>query len=282
MPDPVKLQTLIRSAVAATRSTPGRLGRTLTLPADTREVIVAGDLHGHVGHFQTIFQCADLAKNPYRHLVLQELIHSPFRYPDDSDKSHQLIDLFCMLKSQFPARVHYVPGNHELAQRFDQPVIKNDDEYNDLFRRGITTAYGPHAQAVYDGYLMLFDALPLAIRLPNRVFLSHSLPRARNLEAFDLKVLEADAVAREEFSSGGSVHSLVWGRDTSEANSDAFLKKVDADRLVTGHIVQDEGFAFASPRHLIVDGSHSPAAFAMIPTERVLTDDEFRACVRTI
>ena len=282
MPDPIKLQTTVRGAIAATRSTVGRRGRTLALPAETREAIVVGDLHGHIGHFQTMFRVADLAKYPLRHLVFQELIHSPFRYPDDSDKSHQLVDLFCTLKNQFPHRVHYILGNHELAQRYDQPVIKNEDEYNDLFRRGVTTAYGSHGDAIYDGYMLLFDSLPLTIRLPNRVFLSHSLPRARNMAAFDPGVLERDALDPGEFSPGGSVHSLVWGRDIGEANSTAFLAKVDADRLVTGHIVQDDGFRFVTDRHLIVDGSHSPSGYALIPTDRPLGDDDFRACVRTI
>ena len=49
-------------------------------------------------------------------------------------------------------------------------------------------------------------------------------------------MLERDRLSEADLQPGGSVYALVWGRDTSLANAAAFLDKVDADLLITGHI----------------------------------------------
>src|SRR5439155_25003548 len=126
----------------------------------------------------------DQARHPRRHLILQELIHSPFHYPAGGDKSHQLVDLLAALKCQFPRQVHLLLGNHELAQGTDSTIFKGDVSYNEMFKTGIATAYGARAGEIYAAYLALFAAVPLAVRTPNRVFLTHSLPAAGRLAAF--------------------------------------------------------------------------------------------------
>src|SRR5947209_6550944 len=115
MPDPIRHLTTLRRAVVAFRSTPGRRGRVGYLE-DVDEVLVAGDLHGNLENFKTVLQRAELAAHPRRHLVLQEVVHGPHRYPAGGDKSHQLLDLLAALKCQFPRQVHFLMGNHELAQ----------------------------------------------------------------------------------------------------------------------------------------------------------------------
>ena len=163
-----------------------------------------------------------------------------------------------------------------------QLVAKGDDDYNTLFREGVTTAYAPHDEAVYAAYLELFRVLSLAVRTPNRVFLSHSLPSPKYLEGFDLALLSGDNVPAEAFLPKGSLYGLVWGRDTREEHAAAFLAKVGADFLVSGHIVCDEGFATPNPRQVILDCSHSPAAFGLFPADRPLSREEFVGSVRRI
>src|SRR5207248_1103980 len=80
----------VSRAARACRDTRGRLGRLVRLEAD--EVLAAGDLHGHLENFRRLLQRADLAGHPRRHLVLQELVHGLFEYPQGGDKSHQLLD----------------------------------------------------------------------------------------------------------------------------------------------------------------------------------------------
>ena len=281
MPDPSRLLNTIARAIDALRATPGRCGWLVEL-TDASDVIVAGDLHGHIANFQTVYKAADLANHRRRHLVLQEVVHSKFRYPLGGDKSHQLLDLFSALKNQFPSRVHLLMGNHELAQWTGNPIMKGDEDLNALFSSGIAEAYGNRAAEIESAYQQLFSALPLAIRLPNRVFLCHSLPAAQYAERFDLSILETDEPPNEAWQPKGILYALLWGRDCSKANAELFLNKVNCDWLITGHIPCDAGFATPNERQLIVDCSTSPAAYAVVPADRPLTRDEFLNVIRVI
>jgi len=274
--------THLRQAVALVRATPGRRGHTVALQNCT-EVLVAGDMHGHIPHFQALLKTADLANRPTRHFVLQEVIHGKFRYPRGGDKSHQLVDLFAALKCQYPGQVHMLPGNHELAQWTDRPVLKADQNQNALFRDGVTEAYGPaYGPKIYAAYLELFQALPAVLRVPNGVLISHSLPAARFLPLFDPARLERDAYADEDLQPGGSLHSLLWGRDTTAEAVSSFLRKMGCDLLVSGHIACNDGFAVPNDRQVILDCAETPAGFALFPADRKITHAELVACVRTI
>jgi hypothetical protein len=276
MPDPAKLLTTLNRAAEAVRAVPGRTGRVVTL-ADAEDVLVGGDLHGHLGNFRALMDKADLAHHPRRHLVLQEVVHGPFRYANRGDKSHQLLDLVAALVCQFPGRVHFIPGNHELGQATGREIQKGDDDLNALFVAGIEAAYGEHAGAVYDAYLDLIAAVPMAVRTANRVFVSHSLPSELRMDLF-----RYDDLLREtqpsDLDSHGSVHVLVWGRDTRPATVAAFLKKVDADLLITGHIPLESGYSAPNGRQLILDSMGTPAGYCLFPAERSITHAELVRC----
>ena len=111
------------------------------------------------------------------------------------------------------------------------------------------------------------------------MFLSHSLPSASKLPAFDLAVLEKETQEEADLLPGGSVHSLVWGRDTSLANVTAFLQKVDADLLVTGHLPCDQGYEVPNERQIILDSLGTPACYCLFPADRPLSHAELVACV---
>src|SRR5262249_46758588 len=198
MPAPDRMLTHLRQALTLVRATPGRRGHVVELQNCT-EVLVAGDLHGHVGNFQVLLKTADLGNHPTRHFVMQEVIHGRHRYPSGGDKSHQLVDLFAALKCQFPKQVHYIPGNHELAQWTGRKVLKADEDLNALFEEGTRAAYGPQfGPEIYQTYLMLFQALPVALRAANGVLIAHSLPAARLMVLFDPARLEAEVYAEAD------------------------------------------------------------------------------------
>ncbi len=271
MPSPEKMLPLLRQAISLVKATPGRLGHWVQL-ADCDEVLVAGDLHGHVPNFQAIWKLADLAQHPRRHLVLQELIHGPFRYPTTGEKSHQLVDLFAMAKSQFPKRVHYLPGNHELAQWTGRKIIKGDADLNEQFRLGALTAYGKDFMPeIYRAYLELFKVCPLGLMTPNHVFLSHSLIPAKSLAAFRLSQLQTDDYQESDYLPGGVVYSVLWGRDTSSETVEQFLQKVEADFLVTGHVPADEGYTVPNERQVTLDCSQTPGGYLLFPADRPVT-----------
>jgi hypothetical protein len=281
MPQPDRLLSTLQRATAAFRATPGRRGHLIDASA-AGEVLVAGDMHGNVDNFGRLLKVADLGQHPRRHLVLQEVIHGKFRYPDGGDKSHQMLDLIAALKCQFPQRVHFLPGNHELSQWTNRRIGKGDDDLNDLFRQGVNTAYGRHAAAIYDAYMEMLQAAPLVVRTANRVFLSHSVPGAKQLETFDPAVLEREEFRAEDLVLGGTVHGLLWGRNATVEHVTAFLEKVDADWLITGHIPQDRGYAVPNSRQIILDAQGSPACFCLFPADRPLSQQELVDLIGTL
>src|SRR5438128_1385887 len=135
MPDPVRLLNTIKKATDCFRRTPGRTGRLIEL-TDVEDVLIAGDLHGHVGNFRKLLDAADLANHPKRHFVVQELIHGSLPCTEPSvDQSHRLVDLTCATKCLYPKQVHYLLGNHELSQWTDRSIMKNDQNLNSLFQQ---------------------------------------------------------------------------------------------------------------------------------------------------
>jgi hypothetical protein len=278
MPNADRLRTTLRRAISAFRTTPGRRGRVVTLTAAT-EVLVSGDLHGNLANFRGLLDRAQLRAHPARHLVFQEIIHGPHRYADGGDKSHQLVDLIAALKCEFPGQVHYLPGNHELAQASGRQVGKEDDDLNVRFRSGVASAYAPLDDEIYGLYCELFAVAPLALRTANRVLLTHSLPNRIALERFDPAVLDKDAIAESESLPGGSVYALLWGRDTREETVAGFLDRMEADLLVTGHIPCEGGFATPNGRQMILDCAGDPACFCLFPTDRPLDHSQLVACV---
>jgi hypothetical protein len=270
MPDPERILTTLRRAIQCFRDTPGRRGRVVALEGAS-EVFVSGDLHGNLENFRQLLSRANLAQNPGRHFVLQEVVHGPYHYPAGGDKSHQLLDLVAALKCQFPRQVHFLLGNHELAQCTERRIAKGDLDLNQCFREGVGTAYGGRAPEVYAVYKELLGIVPLALRTANRILLSHSLPPASRLETFDPAVLECDCSTEAEVVPGGSVHALVWGRDTRAETAAAFLAKMDADLLISGHVPCENGYDTPNDRQLILDSLGAPACFCLFPTDCPLT-----------
>ena len=128
----------------------------------------------------------------------------------------------------------------------------------------------------------MFATLPLALRTSNRIFLSHSLPSARRRQEFDPAVLECEELAAEELLPGGSAFALLWGRDASAANVEAFLRTVDADLLISGHIPCTGGFDTPNERQLILDSLGANAACCLFPADRPLTFAELVGCVKML
>lgn len=281
MPAPERLLVLLRQARVLLRAVPGRRGRFLEL-TEADDLLITGDLHGHLGNFHSLLRVADLAQHPRRHLIFQELIHGPFRYPDGGDKSHQLVDLFAALLVQFPRQVHYLLGNHELAQMTGRPILKGDDNCNALFEAGVKRAYGHLAPQIYQAYLDLFAELPVMIRTSNRLLICHSLPDPRHLAAFSLERLQREPPASEDYASGGTVHSLVWGRNVQQGHAAAFLRLCDADLLITGHLPCPDGFDIPHDRQIILDCAASPSSYLLVPANRPLSHAELIGCLRTV
>lgn len=283
MLDPQKILKTVRRATEMMRSTPGRDGSVVSLD-DVEDVLIVGDIHGHLHVLTQVLKIAALDKHPRRHLVLQEPTHDTRVNPDDGDvdRSHRLIDLICALKCQTPERVHLILGNHELSEFTGRSISKNGFALNGLFRQGVQESYGDHADAIVAAYHDLFRALPLAVRTPNRVLLVHTIPDALALDTLDLDVLRSAEWPPEAIARGGTVYALTWGRDTSPETVDRFAAMVDADFFLTGHQPCEKGFKKANHRTIILDGTDPYPTYCLFKANEPASLDALAKGIRLV
>ena len=174
-------------ATAVNLHAPGRQNSVVVVtPELADEVMITGDLHGNRRNFNLIRRIADLARHPRRQLILQEVCHGGPVYPQNGGcMSHAMLEDVAKLIVQFPGQVHFILGNHELAELTEYPIQKNKQMLNLMFRLGLQHMYGPATEKVREAYLPFLESCPLAVRLPGGVFVSHSVPEKADTDRFD-------------------------------------------------------------------------------------------------
>jgi len=262
-------------AARAALETPGRRHGVVYLTAELAdEVLVTGDLHGHRDHFTAICRVADLANHPRRHLILQEVCHGGPTYSEGGGcMSHTLLEDVAKLKTQFPDQVHFLLGNHELAELTEYPIQKNKQMLNLLFRMGLQHAYGQATERVRSAYLPFLEHCPLAVSLPSGVFISHSIPENVEKGEFDATIFSRE-VRPLEYYERSSVFDLVWGRDYRPENARAFAKLVGAKVLINGHEPCPDGFCVPNDVQIILDCCGDRGSYVMLPVGEELSQSE--------
>jgi len=270
-----RLLSVFDQAAEANRQTPGRQGNVVALSAElAAEVMVTGDLHGHRRNFNLIRRLAALDTHPRRHLVLQEVCHGGPTYPDCGGcMSHTILEDVAWLKSKYPERIHFILGNHELAELSDFPIQKAQQLLNVQFRLGVQRMYGPATERVCEAYRRFLQSCPLAVRLPQGVFISHSLPEEVDRVGFDASVFTRELTA-DDYGERGDAFRLVWGRDYRGANARAFAQLVGAKVLINGHEPCYQGFMAPNDFQIILDCCDQPAAYVILPVGAELSHAE--------
>lgn len=274
------LQTCAQAA-AANRNTAARQGNIVSLDADDGDdVLISADLHGNRLNFKRILQVADLAGNPRRHLIMQEVCHGGPAYPGDTGcMSHLLLEDVAALKCEFPERFHFLLSNHELAELGDFPICKSKRMLNLQFRAGIVELYGAAvADKIRSAYLQFIGTCPLAVRLASGTFISHSLPDRCDVNGFSLNIFERP-LTTADWQPGSDVFRLVWGRDYRPSNAAAFARIVNAKLLVNGHEPVAEGVHAPNSQQIILDCCGGRPAYAILPIAQTLTQAEALARV---
>src|SRR5215467_3156852 len=93
-----------RRAAAANRSCAARRGNVICLTLENAaDVMIVADLHGNRLNYEKLLGIADLAGQPRRHLIMQEVCHGGPEYPGDGGcMSHLLLEDCIRLKTEFP------------------------------------------------------------------------------------------------------------------------------------------------------------------------------------
>ena len=266
---------MLLQAADANLATAGRVGNMIDIgPQSGDEVMLTGDLHGHRRNFNLIQRIAALETLPRRHLVMQEACHGGPAYPQNGGcMSHTIVEDIARLKVQYPDRVHFLLGNHELAELTDYPIQKNKQMLNVLFRLGLEQMYGRECERVREAILQFLATCPLAVRISGGVFVCHSIPEGLDARAFD-RTIFLRPFNPLEFYERGEIFQLVWGRDHRAENARAFAELMEARVLIHGHEPCLDGYAVPNPHQVILDCCGDRACYVVLSTDREWTQAE--------
>lgn len=244
-------------------------------------MIVAGDVHGNRQNLAKILSYADLGRHPARMLVLQEIIHGGATDDKGGDRSFELLMRAARLRNQFPSQVHFLLGNHDIAQLTDNEITKEGAGVCKGFDLGLLHAFqtdAPEVAAAIDEFIL---SMPLAGRCPNGVFLSHSLPSPGRAQMFDPEVLTRPYLP-EDFHRGHGVYELLWGRHHDADTLNQFASLLGATLFINGHQPVECGYTVNHERQLILSSDHPHGALVDFLAEETLTPDDLPGHVKTI
>lgn len=269
---------ILREAARLNREDPLLRGSLMVFP-NYGQLVMTGDLHGHRRNFQKLQRFCDLEHFAPRHVILHELIHEELPSYTAPDTSYELLIEAAKWKCEFPDQVHFLLSNHELAQLTNSEISKNGRIVTQAFDESVRAAYARDGEDVLAAIHDLIRSYPLAGRTPNRVFVAHSLPGARELPTFD-PTLFFRVPREEDLRDGGSAHALVWGRYQTESVVNSLREMLDADFFICGHQPQEMGYDVLHERMIILASDHNHGVFLTLDLSKPVTLDSLTRNIR--
>jgi hypothetical protein len=197
-----------------------------------------------------------LADHPDRHIILQEIIHGGPEDEAGGCLSYQLLFDAIRLKLRFPDQVHLIMGNHDTACISSTEVMKNGKEMNRAMASALDREFRQASPDVRLAIRQFLFSQPLAVRCANRLWISHSLPGDRSVDAFDPGILERELQIKD-CERPGSAYLLTWGRRHGQPALDRLAKILDTDVFILGHQPQPGGWCKAGENLIILACDHN-------------------------
>ncbi len=246
---------LLEEGIGANQQDKYRKVNLVVLP-QTGDLVVAGDIHGHRRNFERIVSYTNLDQNPDRHLILQEIIHGGPEDEKGGCRSYELLADAVKLKINYPDRVHFILANHDTAFINNSDVMKNGKEMNAAMRAAMLRRFGKDAQKLESALERFLFSQPLAVKCPNRIWISHSLPSDRMVEKFDFTIFDR-TLKISDIVRPNSAYLLTWGRGQSIEGVRFLAQRLDVDFFVLGHQVQEAGWMSNDENLVIIDSQHN-------------------------
>ena len=269
---PQTIIDLLNKGVEASNADRFRRGNVIYLPFDV-QLIATGDIHGHRRNFERIVAFADLAGNPHRHIVLQEIIHGGPKDAEGGCLSYKLLFDVIRYKLSFPDRVHIIMGNHDITFINNSKIMKNGKEMNRSMRLALEREFQEAATDIKLAIRQFLFSQPLAVRCENRIWLSHSLPSDRFLDKFDRQILDRK-LKNNDCEKPGSAYLLTWGRNISQQTLDKMARLFDVDIFILGHQPQQQGWSQAGENLIIIASDHNHGCLLSIDLAKSYTIEE--------
>ena len=269
---PEKTIELLKKGVEANHADKFRRGNIIFLPSEGKAVIT-GDIHGHRRNFERIVAFCDLENNPHTHVILHEIIHGGPEDEQGGCLSYQLLFDVVKYKLRFPQRVHIIIGNHDTAFINNTDVMKNGKEMNVAMRAAIDRRFAHFSEGVKLAIKQFLFSQPLAVKCPNRIFVSHSLPADRSWDKFDKRIFQRQ-LRINDIVRPGSAYLLTWGRSHSQQLLGKMAETLDADIFILGHQSQERGCCQAGDNLIILASDHNHGCILPIDLGKSYTIEE--------
>jgi len=267
-----KITELLNKGLKANHKDKFRQDNVVCLPSHG-SVVITGDLHGHRRNFERIVAFADLEHNQHTHVILQEIIHGGPEDEEGGCLSYKLLFNAIDYKVQFPDRVHIIMGNHDTAFINNTQVMKNGKEMNVAMRSALDREFVHASEGIKLAIKQFLFSQPLAVRCPNGIFISHSLPADRHAAKFDHRILNRQ-LRINDIVKPGSAYLLTWGRSHSQPLLDKMAETLDAKIFVLGHQSQESGCCRAGSNLVILATDHNHGCILPIDLAKSYTTDE--------
>ncbi len=260
------INKLLQAGIQANQDTPYRIGNIIELPAHG-DLIITGDLHGHVRNFERIVNFAQLENQPDRHVILHEIIHGGPQTPSGGCLSYQVLAQAIEWKLQFPHQVHFILGNHDTAYISGAEVMKDGREMNKALDRALVEEFGEHSTEIQHDLRQFLLSQAMGVHTTTRLWFSHSLPADRLVDQFDPTIFSRP-LTPSDCVKPGSAYILTWGRRMSQGLLNRLRDVLNADLFIAGHQPQTEGWAKAGDNLLILASDHNHGCLIQLDLDR--------------
>ncbi len=269
--DPETVIGLFRRAAEANLHDPARKGGSTHLQAAGR-LLMSGDLHDNGPNLLRLIKLARLNQSTDHHLILHEIIHGP-NFFNGMDLSVQTLARVAALKLDFPAQVHILQANHDLAQFCGVGILKQNTNVIEAFDTGLEYIFNEQADAVREAMFGFIRSYLLAVRCENGLFCCHSLPSPHDMARFDAAVVDR-VPTDEDLHKGGSAYRMVWGRNQSQQQADDLAGRWDCKLFLMGHQPAEMGYARQGDTMIILASDHNHGVALPLDLSRPYTMDQ--------
>lgn len=254
----------LRAGAAANRTAPCRVGSIDRVEAPGR-LIATGDIHDNPINFARVVEAAGLdgASDAPAHLTLHEIIHPP-TLVGGMDFSYRGLVRVAALKARFPAFVHTLLANHELAQVVGAGIVKNGVRVVEAFNAGVEYVFGDDSDLVQEAIRDFVFSMPLALRCvcpQGDILCAHSLPAAANMARFDASILSRDLTEEDYRPRAGSAYFMVWGRGYDAELLEDLTERWGVNLFILGHEHAERGYALVEPNALVLNTDHERGVY---------------------
>ncbi len=278
MPSPVG--NILRQAAELNAAHPQRTGNVVELKGG-RDVIVAGDIHGNRDSLHRIITSVNLGVNPSRTLVLQEIIHGPPDARTHHDRSIEQLVRAARLKIAYPDQVVFILGNHDVAQFTGNEVSRGGRPSCKTFNAGVTFLFGQDTGDILAGLDTFILSMPLVVRCPNKVLLSHSLPATGRLGEDPYSALQTPYDG-ENLRRGGCIYEWTWGRRHEAEHLAGITEDLDVGFVVLGHMHPPDGWEWIGPQTISLACDHDHPHVMQFRSDTPVTPETAPQMIRPV